>query len=109
MFPADPRHARAGATRRGSDEVRWYRSATTTNNALAKVIAKAKLPRITLHSLRRTLENLDRRAGTEALVRRASRGWVTESAQEIYSEVSHEDRVAAGQGLLRYVFAEGAR
>jgi integrase len=104
MFPANPRQARAGATRRDSDDVRWYRSATTAANALAKVIAEAKLQRITLHSLRRTIENLDRRAGTEAMVRRASRGWVTEAAQEIYSEVGREDRIAAGQNLLRYVY-----
>jgi len=106
IFPARPRHAQAGAARRG-EGVRWYRSNTTLRKALDKVLEEAKLDRITVHSLRRTIENLERHAGVEALVRRSSRGWVTEAAQEIYTEVGREDRQVAGDVLLSYLFAAG--
>ncbi|MCB9556877.1 MAG: tyrosine-type recombinase/integrase [Deltaproteobacteria bacterium] len=103
IFPARPQQALAGARRRGA-EIRWFRAPTAARKVLDKVIKQAGLPRVVPQSLRRTLENLDRGAGNEPLVRRASRGWVTEAAQEIYSQVDRGDREAQGDALMLYLF-----
>jgi len=103
VFPASPAHARAGATRRGVNELSWYRSPTIFARPLAKVVKKAGITDISGHSLRRTWENLLRAAGVDQLVRRALAGWRTEKAQAIYATVAKEEREAAGSAVVRLV------
>jgi len=103
VFPTGARHAQAGASRRHSDEVRWFRSGSVLNEALAKITAKAKLPPISPHSLRRTWEGLLRQAGVDQLVRRAMAGWRSERAQAIYSSVARSERNAAVDAVRRIV------
>ncbi len=105
VFPASPRHARAGATRRKSDEVSWFRSASTINKPLRTVVEKSegKIPEISAHSLRRTFENLQRLAGVDQLVRRAVSGWRTEEAQAIYATINRTERDQAADAVLQLV------
>lgn len=103
MFPASPVQARGGASRRGDDEVTWYRSASVVAEPLRRIAAVAEVPRITAHSLRRTWENLLRRAGVDQLVRRSLAGWRTEEAQAIYATVDPAERKAAGAAVVRLV------
>ena len=106
VFPGNPQQAKAGAARRkkkGSSEVRWFRSQSTFQEAITVVCKKANVPRITPHSLRRTFENLTREAGVEALVRRAIHGWRSERTQGIYATVSREERDEAAKAVVRLV------
>jgi len=107
VFPASPLQARAGAKRRGTDEMSWYRSPTIFKEPLRKVVDAAGITDISAHSLRRTWENLMREAGVDQLVRRALSGWRTERAQAIYATVAKEERDAAGAAVVRLVL-EGA-
>ena len=90
-----PPHARGSMTRRKSDEVSWFRSGSTLDDPLKKVVRRAGIPPISNHSFRRTWENLASDAGIEDLVRRTLAGWRTEKAQAIYA------RCRAGSMTLR--------
>ena len=103
VFPASPKHASAGATRRGVEELSWYRSPTIFAKPLAKVVKEARITDISGHSLRRTWENLLRAAGVDQLVRRALAGWRSEKAQAIYATVAREERDAAGTAVVSLV------
>ena len=63
----------------------------------------AGLPRISLHSLRRTWEDLLREAGVDDLVRRAMACWRSPGAQAIYASVDRRERDAAVGALLAHV------
>jgi len=106
IFPADPRHARAGATRRGVDELCWYCSPSCLRGPLDKVVAEAEVPPISPQSFRRTWENLLRRAGVDNVVRRAVSGWRTETAQGIYATVAREERDQAADSIVALVQGE---
>ena len=103
IFPATPQHARAGATRRGVEELSWYRSASVLDAPLAKVVEAAGVPPISTQSFRRTWENLLRQAGVDLLVRRALAGWRTEKAQGIYATVDREERDQASAAVVDFV------
>ena len=49
------------------------------------------------------MENFERRAGIDPLVRRTVQGWRTERAQEIYAAVDRSERDAAGEAVVAYV------
>jgi integrase len=110
MFPADPSHARSGASRRkqNPDEVTWYRSGSVLNGPIAKAVAEAKIPRISPHSFRRTWENMLPRAGVDQLVRRSLAGWRSEEAQAIYASVDSSEREAAGRAVVSLVLGSKA-
>lgn len=103
IFPASPRHAASGATRRGAAEVSWYRSPTIFAKSLEKIVRACGVTEISAHSLRRTWENLLRAAGVDQLVRRAIAGWRTEKAQAIYATVNRSERDAAGDAVVSLV------
>ena len=103
IFPADPRHAKAGATRRGVEELSWYRSPSVLDAPLAKVVKAAQVPPISTQSFRRTWENLLRQAGVDLLVRRALAGWRTDKAQGIYATVDREERDQAAVSVVDFV------
>ncbi len=103
IFPANPRQAMAGAKRRGEDKPSWHRSPTIFHLPLAKVVKEAKITDISGHSLRRTWENLLRKADVDVLVRRSLSGWRTEKAQAIYATVAKEEREAAGRAVVEMV------
>jgi len=105
IFPATPRSAKGSATRRNA-KLRWYRSASTTAKPLKKIIDVADIPQISAHSLRRTWENLMRRAGVDQLVRRSLAGWRTEEAQAIYATVNREEREAAVAAVVDMVMED---
>ena len=106
VFPASPRHAKAGATRRGTDTVSWYRSPTCFDMPLRHIVMVANITPISVHSLRRTWENLARRAGIDQLVRRSMGGWRTEKAQAIYAMSDRAERKEAGSALVQLVVGE---
>ena len=95
VFPASPRQALAGARRRGVDELSWFRAGSCLTDPIENVVEAAGLPAISLHSFRRTYENLLRQAGVDDLVRRSLAGWRTETAQTIYAGVADGERKAA--------------
>jgi integrase len=103
MFPARPKQGKAGRTRRGVDEVSWFRSETVLDAPLRKVVKAAGITPISPHSLRRTYENLLRKAGVDDLVRRSMAGWRSEEAQRIYATVDPEERQAAARVLVALV------
>jgi len=108
VFPASPRHARAGASRCKVDEVSWYRSPSVLDAPLKKVVDAAEVPAVSAHSFRRTFENLQREAGVDLLVRRAVAGWRTESAHAIYATVARSERDAAAKAVVELVTAGAA-
>lgn len=61
-----------------------------------------------LHSFRRTYENLLRQAGVDQLGRPSLAGWRSEEAQEIYAGVDQKERGAAAQALVRLVMRKGS-
>jgi integrase len=103
MFPADPGHAKAGATRRKTDELCWFRTGTVLQVPLERVVANAGVKPISAHSFRRTFENLTRLAGVDVLVRRALAGWRTEAAQGIYATVDRIERDRAADAVVELV------
>jgi len=103
IFPANPRHAKASATRRGVEELCWYRSASVLDRPLVKVVEAAEVPPISTQSFRRTWENILRQAGVDLLVRRALPGWRTEEAQGIYATVDREERDQAAISVVDFV------
>lgn len=103
MFPASPRHAKASATRRKTDEVCWYRTGSVLDAPLAKVVRTAGIPSVSPHSFRRTFENMLRQAGVDGLVRRAMAGWRSDDAQAIYASVDRTERDAAANRVVQLV------
>lgn len=103
VFPADARHAKAGATRRGADELAWYRSGSVLTSALNTIVEKANVKPISPQSFRRTYENLLRKAGVQESIRRSLAGWRTEDAQAIYATFDREERRGAGEALVNLV------
>ena len=103
IFPANPLHARAGAARRGADDVSWFRAPEIFHKPLRKLWGKNKLPEFSIHALRRTWENLLRTAGVDDLVRRSMAGWRTEEAQAIYASVDRRERDAAASSVVALV------
>lgn len=59
--------------------------------------------RFTVHGLRRTFNDLARRAGVDAVVTRSLTGHVTERMREHYSTVGLDEQEAALAGVLRLV------
>lgn len=106
IFPTSERHAKAGATRRGADELSWFRSGSCLAPPLEMVANAAGVPVLSPHALRRTWEKLLRKANVDGLVRRSLAGWRSTDAQEIYTDVDAEDRAHAGEAVLRLVFGE---
>lgn len=105
IFPASPSYALAAKVRRQSENLCWYRSDSTLDKPLRAVVERGGLPRISMHSLRRTYENLLRQAGVDQLVRRSLAGWRSESAQAIYAGVSPSERRTAMGDVVRLVEA----
>jgi integrase len=103
VFPAEPEYAEQSRVKRNVLEVSWYRSMDVLRKPIAKVVEAAGLQAITLHSFRRTYENLLRQAGVDDLTRRSLAGWRTETAQEIYARVDKSERVAAVQAMATLV------
>ena len=103
MFPANPKQARAGQAWREADEVSWFRSETVLDAPLRKVVKAAGITPISLHSLRRTYENLLRKAGVDDLVRRSMAGWRSSEAQRIYATIDPEERQAAAKAFVALV------
>lgn len=97
VFPASPRHANAGATCRGVDELSWYRSPSVLDVPLKRVVEVAKITPISPQSFRRTWEKILREAGVDQLVRRALAGWRTDKAQGNYATVDRSERDAASE------------
>jgi integrase len=83
--------------------VSWFRSETVLDAPLRKVVKAAGITPISPHSLRRTYENLLRKAGVDDLVRRSMAGWRSEEAQRIYATVDPEERQAAARVLVALV------
>ena len=106
IYPATPKNALAGATRRGVDELSWYHSPSALDAPLRKVVTAAEVPPISCQSFRRTFENLQRRAGVDQLVRRAVSGWRTETAQGIYATVAREERDQAAVSVVDLVMGK---
>jgi integrase len=105
IFPASPTHAGGGAKRRKTDELSWYRSPTIFVKPLKKIVDHAGIPDISGHSLRRTYEDMLRKAGVESLVRRSIAGWRTEKAQAIYATVSREERDSAALAVVNFIMS----
>ena len=106
VFPARLRQAKGGASRQGKAELSWFRSGSVLDEPLAKVVAHAGIPPVSLHSFRRTYENLLRQAGVDQLVRRSLAGWRTDDAQEIYAGVDKRERDAAGVAMVQLVMGD---
>jgi integrase len=106
IFPASPYHATGGSTRRQVDDLSWFRCPTLFNVPLRKLVAAAGIPEISMHSLRRTFENLQRQAGVDQLVRRATAGWRSEDVQAIYTTVDRTERDKAAAAVVQLVTEE---
>ena len=106
IFPASYRHAKAGATRRKVSKLSWFRSGSTLDKPLSKVIKEAGIPPVCPHSFRRTYEDLLRQAGVDELVRRSLAGWRSDDAQEIYAGIAKSERTAAGEAMIDLVMRE---
>ena len=103
IFPAQPKQAKGGQTRRGTGEESWFRSESVMDVPLRRVVEAANITPISLHSLRRTYENLLRKAGVDDLVRRSLAGWRSPEAQRIYATVDPEERRTAARALVGLV------
>lgn len=103
IFPASSRRRkRARDPQNPSD---WLRSASSLTKPLTKVLGEAGLPKVTLHSLRRTYENILRQAGVDEQVRRTVAGWRSNTTQAIYAGVDSSERASAAEAFLRLVTA----
>lgn len=102
IFPAAPKQAKAGASRR-KGELHWYQSQSPVQAAVRATAEAAGVPQISPHSLRRTFEDLLREAGVDQMVRRALAGWREDDTQGIYATVSRAERDAAAGSLVRLV------
>jgi integrase len=80
------------------------RTPSTLNKARKDSLKRAGLPlTFTSHGLRRTFNDLSRRAGIDAIVTRSLTGHVTERMQEHYSTVGIDEKKAAMAEVLRLV------
>lgn len=102
MFPTEERHARLRARRTGA-EPSWVRAESCTKAPLERIIEESTLPRITLHSLRRSYENLLRQAGVDEQVRRTVAGWRSTETQAIYAGVDPAERRKAALAVMNLV------
>ena len=109
VFPASYTQAKGGAVRRGADQLSWFRGGSVMDKPLAKVVKRANLPPISLHSFRRTYENLLRQAGVDQLVRRSLAGWRSDNAQRIYAGIDKRERDAAGDAMVQLVMGKAKR
>lgn len=98
IFPASPSLAMRRARRLGSDPI-WIKPESSLRKPLRDVVAEGELPAITIHSLRRTYENLLRRAGVDEQVRRTMAGWRSTATQAIYAGVDAAERLQAAEAL----------
>jgi integrase len=103
IFPA-----RAARIRADGSEC-WFRSGSVLDHPLARVVAKAGVRPISLHSFRRTYENLLRQAGVDDLVRKSIAGWRTDRAQAIYATVDRSERDTAAAVVTELVLGTGMR
>lgn len=85
----------------------WYRSASSLDKPLAKVVAAAKLLSVSLHSFGGRYENLLTKAGVDQLVRRSLAGWRSQDAQDIYACVDRDERDQAARAVLQLVHGDG--
>ena len=106
VFPASPRHAKAGASRRKAKTLSWYRSRSCLNKPLLMACERAEVPCLCPHALRRGFEKLLRRADVDGLVRRSLAGWASTDAQEIYTDVDAKDRADALGSVMKLVEAQ---
>lgn len=75
--------------------------------AWATCLAEAKIDqRFTVHGLRRTFNDLARRAGVDAITTRSLTGHVTERMQEHYSSVQFDEQKAAVTNVVKLVSLE---
>lgn len=105
IFPASPPHAKGSATRRKVDTISWYRSGSTLDDPLRRVIKSAGINDVCPHSFRRTFENLLRQAGVDDLVRRSLAGWSTDDAQAIYAGIAKTEREDASKRMFDFVMS----
>lgn len=101
VFPGSAAHAKGQARRRGL-EVSWYRSGAAVHRA-AVAVGRAIGVELTTHSLRRTYEQLLRRAGVDGMVRRSVAGWTREDVQAVYAAIGPEERRSAADALVSLV------
>lgn len=101
VFPGREREERDGVES-------WHRSPSVMDKPLELVARAASVPPVSPQSFRRTLENLERVAGIDPLVRRAVQGWRTERAQGIYATVDRSERDAAAAAVVRLVAGASA-
>jgi integrase len=98
IFPA-----RAPTRREEDGELVWFRSGSVLDKPLSLVVKKAGVRPISLHSFRRTYENLLRKAGVDQLVRQSIAGWRTDEAQAIYATVDRSERDQAAAAVTELV------
>ncbi len=85
-------------------EAGTLRTPNTMDKAWAACLAAASIQRrFTLHGLRYTFTDLIRLANTDAVVRRALTGHVTQEMQDHYSSVGTAEKRAAIAGAIRLV------
>ncbi|MEO1336273.1 MAG: tyrosine-type recombinase/integrase, partial [Myxococcota bacterium] len=101
VFPSSPNQALAGARRRQTDELSWYRARSCLYKPLERVCEEAGVPPLSPHALRRSFEKLLRRADVDGLVRRSLAGWASAKAQSIYTDVDAKDRADALGSVIR--------
>lgn len=89
-----------------SGDAVWFRTASVLDKPLAAVVAVAGVRPISVHSFRRTYENLLRRAGVDDLVRRSIAGWRTNEAQAIYATVDRSERDRAALAVTEFVMGK---
>lgn len=80
-----------------------YRSPASVNRVMVRICQCAHLPEISPHSLRRTYENLLRRAGVDQMTRRAMAGWRSGEIQAIYAGIDEGEMKAAVEAMVGLV------
>jgi len=81
----------------------WYRGAGVLGEPIVKACKKAGLPEISPHALRRTYEDLLRRAGVDQMVRRTMAGWQDDKVQAMYASVNPDEMRAAAEAVVNLV------
>jgi integrase len=90
-------------------EVGTLRSPSSVKKAWLHCIKVAGIKgHFTVHGLRRTFNDLTRRAGVDAVVIRSLTGHVTEQMREHYSSVALDEKRAAVAGVLKLVSGPGS-
>ena len=84
------------------------RTHTGLQKAWAACLKAAEIKeRFTIHGLRRTFNDLSRRAGVDAVVTKSLTGHVTEKMREHYSTVGLDEKRAAVAGVVKLVILPG--